>query len=168
MNIREVLLKEHSKHQAMTVAGYVGVDTERFAELMRLFLECEYRTSQRAAWPVSYCAKRNPELIFPYFDRLVDLLGRKDVPVAIRRNIVRLLQFIDIPAQVHGKLYSLCIDMVDDTAETVAVRVFAMTVAAKIAKTEPDLMGELRLIAEKHLPHATAGFRARARRILCI
>lgn len=168
MNIREALLSEHSKHQAMAVAGYVAADPERFAELMRLFLESEYRTSQRAALPVNYCATRNPELIHPYFERLVDLLGSNGTPVAIKRNIVRQLQFIDIPGDLHGKLYSLCIDLVDDTAATVAVRVFAMTVAAKIAKTEPDLMGELRLIVEKHLPHATAGFRARARRILCI
>jgi len=46
------------------------------------------------------------------------------------------------------------------------VRAFALTVAARIAKSEPDLMNELRLIVKKHLPHTTVAFQKRAREIL--
>jgi hypothetical protein len=53
-----------------------------------------------------------------------------------------------------------------DPNETVAVRVFSMTVAAKIARNEPELVNELRMIAAKYPQVATAGFRARARRVL--
>jgi hypothetical protein len=168
MNIRQALLDEHSKHQTMAIVEYIGDDPARFAELMDVFFAGEYRTTQRAAWPLNYCAERNPRLICPYLDRLVDLLARKDVHNAVRRNIARLLQFIEIPEHLHGKVYSLCVDLVDNAEEPVAVRVFALTVAANIAKPEPDLTGELKLIVEKHLPHTTPAFRARARRILCI
>lgn len=168
MDIRQALLEEHSKRQTMAIVNYIGDDTDRFAGLMKVFFAGEYRTTQRAAWTLNYCAARNPALVYPYLDRLVDLLANKDVHNAVRRNIVRLLQFIEIPERLRGKVYSLCLDLVDDTTEPVAVRVFAMTVAANIAKGEPDLLGELKLIVEKHLPHTTAGFRARARRVLCI
>jgi hypothetical protein len=56
--------------------------------------------------------------------------------------------------------------LLDDADQPAAVRAFAMTVATRIAKSEPDLMNELRLIVSKHLPHATAAFRVRAREIL--
>lgn len=168
MDIRQALLEEHSKRQTMAIVDYIGGERDRFAELMKVFFAGEYRTTQRAAWTLNYCATRNPSLVYPYLERLVDLLARKDVHNAVRRNIVRLLQFIEIPERLYGKVYSLCIDLVDDTTEPVAVRVFAMTVAANIAKKEPDLLGELKLIVEKHLPHTTAGFRSRARRVLCI
>ena len=50
-----------------------------------------------------------------------------------------------------------------DPDEPVAVRVFSMTVAANIAKDEPELMDELRLVATKYPQAATAGFRSRSR-----
>ena len=168
MDIRRALLEEHSKRQTMAIVEYIGDDPERFTELMDVFFAGEYRAMQRAAWPLNYCAERNPRLIYPYLDKLVDLLARRDVHNAVRRNIARLLQYVEISEQLRGKVYSLCVNLVDDTEEPVAVRVFALTVAANIAKPEPDLTGELKLIVEKHLPHTTPAFRARARRILCI
>jgi hypothetical protein len=96
------------------------------------------------------------------------MLARKDVHNAVRRNIARLLQYVEIPEDLQGKVYSMCVDRVDDTEEPVAVRVFALAVAARIAESEPDLLAELKLIVKKHLSHTTAAFHARARRILCI
>lgn len=168
MDIHRALLEVHSKAQAMKITAYIGDDKARFAELVRTFFAGDYRTMQCAAWPINHCVERNPSLVYPYLDRLVDLLDRKDAHNAVRRNVARLLQFVEIPEDLKGKVYSLCVDLVDDMDEPVAVRVFALTVAAKIAENEPDLMSELKLIAKKHLPHTTAAFHSRARRILCI
>jgi len=40
-----------------------------------------------------------------------------------------------------------------------------MTVAARIANDKRELLNELKLVVEKYLPHSTAGFRSRARRV---
>jgi len=156
----------HSKQQAEAIVEYIGHDPKRFAELMKLFFAGEYRLTQRAAWPMSYCAELHPELIRPYLSKLLDCLERDDQHDAVRRNIVRLLQYIEIPKRLTGKVYARCVDLIDDACQPVAVRAFAMTVAARIAKSEPDLMNELRLIVSKHLPHSTAAFQVRAREIL--
>lgn len=166
MNIRDALLAEHSKRQTMKIVRYVGDDKERFAELMKLFLGSVYRESQRAAWAVNYCAEHNKDLIKPYFPKLVEQLERDDVHVAVRRNVVRMLQFIDIPKRLEGRIFDACYSLVDDPRQPVAVRCFSMTVAAKLAKGEPELLDELRLVATKYPQAATAGFRARARREL--
>src|SRR6476620_2829252 len=130
MNIREALLEVHSKAQATKVADYVGNDPDRFAELMRLMLGPVYRISQRAAWPLSYCVERHPELVKPYFNVLVSQLERDDAHVAVRRNVARLLQFVEIPGRYRGRIFDACYSLVADPAEPVAVRVFSMTVAA--------------------------------------
>src|ERR1043166_7738609 len=168
MDIHRALLEVHSKDQAMKITDHIGDSKERFAELIGIFFAGDHRTMQCAAWPISHCAERNPALVYPYLDKLVDLLDRKDVHNAVKRNVARLLQYVEIPQGLQGKAYALCVDLVDDTDEPVAVRVFALTVAARIAESEPDLMGELKLIVKKHLPHTTAAFHSRARRILCI
>jgi hypothetical protein len=41
-----------------------------------------------------------------------------------------------------------------------------MTVLANLAKSEPDLGQELKIIIQDQLPYASAGFQARARAIL--
>lgn len=157
---------EHSKQQTMAIVEFIGEDSKRFDELMKVFFAGEYRLTQRAAWPMNYCAERHPELILPYLPKLLDCLKREDMHDAVRRNVVRLLQYIEIPKRLAGKVYSHCIDLLDDAYQPIAVRVFAMTVASRIAKSEPDLMNELRLIVRKHLPHTTAAFRVRAREVL--
>jgi hypothetical protein len=166
MDIREALLEVHSKDQAIKITDYVSDDPRRFAELMKLFLGPVYRISQRAAWPVSYCIERHPQLVKPYFNHLIKQLERKDAHVAVRRNVARLLQFVEIPKRYEGRIFEACYELLSNPSETVAVRVFSMTVAAKIAKGRPELMDELRLAATQHPEAATAGFRSRARRVL--
>jgi hypothetical protein len=53
-----------------------------------------------------------------------------------------------------------------DPKEPIAVRVFSMSVLANITRHEPDLKKELRIIIEDQLPFASAGFRARAKKVL--
>jgi hypothetical protein len=168
MDIREALLEVHSKAQATKIADHVGNDTERFAELMKQLLGPVYRLSQRAAWPVSYCIERHPEFITPYFGVLIKQLEREDSHVAVKRNVARLLQFVEIPKRYQGRVFEACYNLLADPAEPVAVRVFSMTVAAKLAKGQPELLDELRLVANKYPQAATAGFRCRARRVLGI
>ncbi|MFN0108569.1 MAG: hypothetical protein ACKVZH_06910 [Blastocatellia bacterium] len=166
MDIRQALLAVHSKQQAVAIVEFIGDDSKRFAELMKLFFEGEYRLTQRAAWPMSYCAELHPDLIRPYLPKLLDCLERNDQHDAVRRNVMRLLQYIEIPKRLAGRVYAHSVDFIDDADQPIAVRAFAMTVAARIAKSEPDLMNELRLIVRKHLPHSTAAFRARAKQVL--
>ena len=165
MDIREALFAEHSKRQTMKIVRYIDGDPVRFAELMKLFLGDTYRLSQRAAWAVNYCAEHHRELVKPYFSKLVEQLEREDAHVAVRRNVVRMMQFVELSARYRGRIFDACYDLVDDPFQPVAVKVFAMSVAARIAEDKPDLLNELKLVVEKYLPHSTPGFRARARRI---
>jgi len=166
MDIREALLAEHSKRQTMKIVRYIDGDPDRFAELMKLFLGDTYRLSQRAAWAVNYCAEHHRELVKPYFNKLVEQLERDDVHVAVRRNVARMLQFIEVPKRLEGRVYDACYNLLDDAHQPVAVRVFALSAAAKIAKGEHALLDELRLVATKYPALMTAGFRVRTRRLL--
>ena len=166
MDIREALLTEHSKRQTMRIVRYIDGDPDKFAELMKLFLGDTYRLSQRAAWAVNYCAEHHPELVKPYFNKLVERLERDNVHVAVRRNVARMLQFIEIPKRLEGRVYDACYNLLDDAKQPVAVRVFALTVAASIARNEPALLDELRLVAAKYPSLMTAGFRCRTHRLL--
>ena len=165
MNIRDTLLAEHSKAQSERIADYIGDSRERFAELTASFLSEDKELSRRAAWALSHCIDRHPALIKPHLEALIRNL-RKDVHVAVKRNTVRVLQEVDIPERLLGEIADICFGYLADHQETVAVKVFAMSVLANICRREPDLGNELRLLIEDQLPYASAGFRSRAKRVL--
>lgn len=166
MNIRDALLEVHSKEQATKICNYVGDDAERFAELMKHMMGPVYRLSQRAAWPVGYCVERHPDLITPYWGKLAGQLEREDAHIAVRRNVARLLQFVEIPKRYQGRIYEACFELFADVTKPVAVRCFSLSVAANLAKGKPELIEELRLVASQHPETATAGMRARFKNVL--
>ncbi|MEP2773455.1 MAG: hypothetical protein ABJH05_14990 [Fulvivirga sp.] len=164
MDLKKVLLQEHSKAQANKVVAYIGDDPEKFKQLMKLFFNETYRVTQRAAWPMSICVEKNPALIKPYLSKMINKLT--DQTVAVKRNSVRALQFIDIPTKLQGKAVNACFDLLNSPSEAIAVKVFAMTVLANICEKQPDLANELQLSIESQMPLGSAGFKSRGKKIL--
>lgn len=166
MDLLKSLRAEHSKKQTDRIVAYIGDDKERFGELIQLFFNGEYRITQRAAWPLSYCVRRHPELISPYYRQLLDQLDRKDIPIAVIRNTVRLLQDVNIPKRWHGRVMSVCFDFVADPETPIAVRAFSLTILSNLSHDYPEIRGELKLIIEEQWEQATPAFRSRAKKAL--
>ena len=166
IDIRQLLKEEHSKKQTDRIVRYIGNDKARFAVLVELFFKGEYRITQRAAWPLSYCVRAHPDLIRPYFKRLLDNLRRKDLHVAVIRNTVRLLQDVEIPRRYHGQVMSTCFDLIQSPETPIAVKAFSLTILAGLAAGYPDIGNELKLIIEEQWEQATPAFRVRAKRAL--
>ena len=165
-NLESEILKEHSKRQTVKITRWVGNDGERFAELMVLFLTAEYLIVQRSSWIVSLCIENHPALIKPWLSKIVRRAAEKHLHDAVKRNVVRALQFVDIPRSLQGRVANLCFDFLQNVKEPVAVKAFSMTVLANIAAQEPDLKQEIKLIIEQMLPYGSAGIRSRGRRVL--
>jgi hypothetical protein len=168
MNLRQEILREHSKAQCEKIVDWVGASQERLDQLVQLFLKGEYRVTQRAAWPLSYVAQRSPFLFRKHLSKLVNHLSRPQLHDAVIRNTVRLLQFVDIPKTLHGKVMDTCFKYIEDPEKPVAIKVFSLTVVSQMARHYPDIIPEIRLLIEEQLPHQTAAFRSRAKRSLIL
>ncbi len=166
MNLLETIAKGHSKEQCDKIVRYVGNDPARFAKLIKLFLSGPYRVTQRVAWPLSYCVEEYPGLIYPHLKKIIQNLKKPGINDAVKRNTARLLQFIAIPKSLQGHVTANCFALFQNPKEPVAIRVFTMTVLARIAEDQPELKNELRILIEDQLPYASPGFLARARKIL--
>lgn len=166
MNLVETIEKEHSSAQRDKIVKYVGNNPKRFAELVEVYLKGPYRITQRSAWPLSYCIQLHPELIKPHLKRILMFAKKPGVHDAVKRNTVRLLQFIVVPKSAQGLVADLCFTFLQDTKEPVAVRVFAMTVLVNLSKTLPELKNELIPIIEDQMPYGTPAFISRGRKAL--
>jgi hypothetical protein len=97
---------------------------------------------------------------------MIDRMLEPGIHDAVPRAVIRILQTVEIPPSLLGRVASVCFDQLSSAGAGVAVRVFAMTVLGRIAEGRPDLARELRMVIEQQLPFASAGFAARAHMIL--
>jgi hypothetical protein len=162
-NLKEQILKEHSKAQCTAIVQWVGASQQRFDELFHLFLNDEYRVVQRAAWPVSYCVMAHPDFIKKHWTTLIKNLQKSNLHNAVKRNSIRLLQDITIPKKYQGQIMDICFKYVESPTEAVAVKAFSLTVLSNLAKQYPEIIPEIKLLIEEQLPHQTAAFKSRAK-----
>lgn len=166
MILREEILKEHSKAHALIIANYACESKENFKELLKCFLDEEYRLAQRAAWSVSWAAKKKPEMIYPHIKDLVSVLQKKNVHDAVIRNSVRVLQQIEIPEKYQGEVMNACFEFLENPSIPVAIKAFSLTTLFNLSKHYPEIKSELKLIINDRLDYETAAFKSRAKKIL--
>jgi hypothetical protein len=166
MNLKEEILKEHSKEQCSKIVQWVGASQKRFNELFTLFLHGEYRVNQRASWPVSYCIEAHPFLIKNNLDKLLQNLQRSNLHDAVKRNTIRLLQWVDIPEQFQGQVMDICFGYLASPTAAVAIKAFSLTVLGNLAKDYPEILPEINLLIEEQLATQTPAFKSRAKQFL--
>lgn len=164
--LKDIILEEHSKKQCDRIVNWIGPDKNRFKLLMQLFFSGEYRINQRAAWPMSHCVRNHPELIKPYFKSLLETLGAKGQHDAVKRNIVRLLQNVDIPKKYQGKLMEICFELIQSNDTATAIKAFSLTILENLSKLYPAILPELKLIIEQRWAYETAAFHVRGKKII--
>lgn len=164
-SIEDALRLRHHKTEAMAWARWICEDKQRFAELMEYFFHSDLRYNQRASTLLMYCFDDDPKLIEPYLERLIyNLDGVK--PDAVVRNTFRMLQFVEIPDELYGKLVDKAFLYFADEQQAIAIQVFAMTVIFNASLKWPELQAELMAMIEDKLPYASTGFKNRAHKIL--
>lgn len=166
MNLKEAILEKYSKENCAAIVQWVGDSQQRFDQLFALYLDADSRVSQKASWPLSYCVENNPALIIPHYRKLIVHLQKPGLHDSVKRNAVRLLQFVDIPEQYQGAVMNICFQYVEDPAATVGVKAFSLTVLSNLAKQYPEIIPEVKMLIEHQLPHQTAAFKVRAQAFL--
>lgn len=167
MELLSEILREHSREQALKITQWIGNNPKRFEQLMLFFSQGEYRVVQHSAWIISMVARKHPGLIAPYLHLMVKRLKDEGIPVAVKRNVIGVLQFISIPEDLHGEVMNICFEFLSDPQETIAVRCSSITVLDNLTKAYPEIKQEMLLIVSDQLQHSpSAGFKSRARRVL--
>lgn len=166
MDLRKEILKEHTRAQRDRIVEWVGDSQLRFDHLFELFLNDEYRVVQRASWPVSICVENHPAFINNKFSRLIKKLKQPELHDAVKRNTMRLLQFVTIPKKYQGAIMNQCFAYLSSASEAVAIKVFSMGVLGNLSKLYPEIIPEIKLLIEEQMPRQTAGFKSRAKHLL--
>lgn len=153
------------KSDVRRIAAWIGNDPDRFHALVSVLQEGSSPRSSKAAWVLSDCATAFPALLPPHLGTLVRML-RQPTTAAVRRNIVRILQFQELDEENAGLAAEACFRFLNASAEAVAVKAFSMTVLYNLTLKYPDLSRELRETLLALQPLGSPGIRSRAKNIL--
>src|SRR5262245_55714839 len=138
MDLKKRLKLGQSKTLTLEIVDYVNGSPIRFKKLVEIYLHSHFRITQRVAWPLTYCVERWPYLIYPHLKKLLQFMNKPDVHDAVKRNTMRMLQFIEIPKRYHGAVADLCFEYLQNRKATVALRVFSITALWNIIQDQPD------------------------------
>lgn len=166
MNLRDEILKEHSKRQAHKIAAWVGSDEDRFEELLEFVLKDEPIVSQRAAYAFGVVADLQPQLMQKHLEVLIETLKQPKLHDAVKRNIVRMLQEVHIPDDLLGTVTDVCFGYLASGVEPIAIKAFSMTVLLKVARRYPDIKNELKMLIEHQLIDASPATLNRGQKVL--
>lgn len=166
VDLETALFKEHSKRLTETIIAYVNQDESRLDELVAMVNGGKPILAQRASWPLSYVAIRNPDWIGKHLPSLISLLDRTDLHQAVTRNIYRFLQEIDIPEELEGNVAESAIRHIREPGTPVAIKAFAITVLGNLCKKYPELAHEVRLLLEDQRHNESGAIQVRMRCVL--
>ena len=163
--IFDILEGTQSKAKVLKAIAYIDNSAPKFKQFMAEFMKADQRGSQNLAWIIGSIADVNPAIILPHYSELLQKL-ESPCHAAVKRNILRAMSKNPVPSEFIGRIADVCFTFLEDTKQTIAVRVFSMILLYEICLLEPDLSSELIPILEYHIPHSKPGFQSRAKKII--
>jgi hypothetical protein len=161
------LEKKHSKQNTAAIVSYVLGHPSSMKELMQCFFVDNIMICQYASCAVELIAKEKPQLIAPYFSKMVKCLAMPK-QLTLIRNVLRVFQQVSIPEKYLGEVFERCYQFIASPQIPVAIRAFSITVCYSIAKEIPELKNELALIIEAYMENSLPAFRSRGGKILSL
>lgn len=143
---------------------WVGASPDRFRLLVAVVTGEDPLLAARAAWSLTYVVENNPALIKSHFNKLLRRMEEPGWPDGVRRNIIRSLEFVDLPRQWEGLVMNTCFRFLTDPMEKAAVKASCITILAKLARKFPEIKPELQLVVQDQWDREGAAFRSRAKK----
>jgi hypothetical protein len=166
LKLEKKLEGKHSKELIRNIVSYVGSNPTRFSELLKGIGHGPQRKRMGLSWAMSYCVENHPNLLTKHFNELIKLTSEESISTPIKRNCIRALQFVTIPIRYQGLVVTLCFQLLNTRTETVAIRVYAMTVLANLVGQNPELRREVVQSIEDGLMYAQPAYLSRAKKVL--
>jgi hypothetical protein len=164
MDLIQELQQSYSVARNTRLVHAIGRDPVKFAALAAHFFGPQLRISQQAITVMSCCADKHPFLVKPYLEKIIGNLQQQPSG-PVKRGTLRILQHQDIPRPLQGLVADTCFQYLL-SQEPPAIKAYALSVIANLARSEPDLYQELKLVIGDQWPYASPAFKSRAGKIL--
>jgi hypothetical protein len=140
-------------------------DIKLFQNLLELCSSSDKKVATFASWSCSYVFEKSTFDNRAFIHQQIQVLNQTKFS-AVRRNILRGLQFVHPDENNAAEIAAVCLDLFSDQYQEIAVRAFAITVLEHCIFLVPEFMDELVFLLERELPHASPAIKVRGRNFL--
>lgn len=166
MNFVDTLTKGFAyKNTVDEVVRFINDNPKQLSGFVKLLNHENKKVASRASWIIGDIFYKNPSSTVKVETTLVHHLLTNDDEMVLR-NMVRIFQVATLGEENQSAVYDRCLQLINDEKRGVAIRAFAITVAANIAMPYPELTAELGAIIQPTLANATSGYLNRAKKEL--
>lgn len=165
MDIKEQLMTENSKSNAEYIANSIGNNREKYNSLWEIVKSESVTLSTRAAWVFEIISIKHSDIFESIISEVIYLLS-KIKNRSVRRHLLKILSYKNIPAADLGNLFDCCLNWVESPSEPVAVKVHCLQILYNISEIENDLKPELIAIISNQMERESSGFKARGQMLL--
>ncbi len=164
-DLRELLLKGNSRSYTDFVGDIVNKRPELIHELWEIYLCMEEPVSRRAAWIIDTASENKPEWVIPHLPGLVEKLPFFNHD-GLKRHALRMIARSPFATGTEGELMNIAFKWLQDSAESVAVKMYCIQVLYRLSASEPDILQELYDTIEFQMADGTPGFRSIGSKIM--
>ncbi len=166
MYITQVLATGRSKAIVAEVLDYIGSDPDKLSELMSLVLGVDETLAINSSW-VLYHALDVETLDFaPYVTDSIAPMMHPAHPM-IERGLLKMFWTVDRwPEERYSEIIDHMMSTIMDTKSMIAAQALSMEALWKHLQPYPELLDELMIVVEEGIPYGSAGYKAKARKIL--
>lgn len=148
MDLANFIIGVKNKKDSMLVVDWVGHDSNRFDELMRLVFNGNDKQRQKAAWIITHVTDRYPDLSRPYLDNMLNVIEIEGEHQGVYRSLIRVFTKCHLPEELHERIIDIMFAVAASDHRSVAERAFAMQVCSIMVRRYNDLANELELIVQ--------------------
>lgn len=138
------------------------------AKLLTYSYGDDRKLSFRASWTLSRVFDKNPEMIQPYLEDIVEKLNSLDNE-STQRSFLRIISLADITRislKHHGILADHCFKALNSGFSAIAIKAYSMEIIYRLALIYPELANELSASISLLQGEGSAGVKARGTIIL--
>jgi hypothetical protein len=154
-----------NKLKWMELAERASEDESYRFFLFHNFLTSASRDAIKSAEVIRILYTINKSAVLPFLPKMIERLS-PELPDAMARAVFWCMQKSAIPEESEGRLLEASLSALSNYARPIAVRVFAMSCAYKLAKKYPDLVPELHDAIRANWDEESTGFKNRGQKIL--
>jgi len=150
----------HATNVAMQKPGIIPA-------LIELSFENKYQFSTRASRVVEAVDVKMPQLIQPFYMKIIEALPASQTE-GVKRSFLKMLsKHTDIDNEAAlCTLLNFCFDVLINPKTEIAVKFYSMDIIYSISLKEPDLQNELVSVIKAQMSEASVGFCSKGQKII--
>ena len=148
MNLKDELLIFHQSRDLKSYTKSIVDEPIKIEKLVKIISNLEeYPLKEMSSWILTHIAKSIPELIQPFYEKLVDILFITENQTVLR-NCTNILYHLNTTEYKESKLIDQLIQFIQNNNNKVALQVYSIYFITHFVKKYPELFEEVRSIIE--------------------